>query len=380
MKILFVSTRFAPHVGGVESMLKELSAELSKENSVCVLTSLNESSIKSPFTISNKTYEKDNLCVKRIWMNLPRFLMGFLIFPYRFIAGIFSIRRFIKSYNPDVVNFHFPDDASIYMYFALSFLNFPLITNIHGNDLHVFSKLKIYRFFIFQTLKKSKKIIVNSKYMENELFKVYPEFESKVEIIPNGLDLNYIATVESKKYIEEKYIFFVGRFVYKKGIDILIKAFKLANIPDLKLLLEGNGEEYSNIESLITKLNLESKVILTKGILSATEKLEYMKGSVMGIIPSRIEPFGIVALEYLACGTPVIAAKTGGLKTILEDNKTCLFFKKESVKDLSEKILLLNKSSKLRETLSKSGLKSVEKYGWKQIADSYLDIYANRAI
>jgi len=58
MKILFVSTRFAPHVGGVESMLKELSAELSKENSVCVLTSLNESSIKSPFTISNKTYEK----------------------------------------------------------------------------------------------------------------------------------------------------------------------------------------------------------------------------------------------------------------------------------------------------------------------------------
>jgi len=61
-------------------------------------------------------------------------------------------------------------------------------------------------------------------------------------------------------------------------------------------------------------------------------------------------------------------------------NFSSLFFKKESVKDLSEKILLISKSSKLRETLSKSGLKSVEKYGWKQIADSYLDIYANRAI
>ncbi|PIR42853.1 hypothetical protein CO058_02295 [candidate division WWE3 bacterium CG_4_9_14_0_2_um_filter_35_11] len=374
MKILLLSSRFFPHVGGVEKVIESLAKKLSKNNDITVLSSLDETS-KNILKIETEIINKDSYRLKRIWMNVPRSFSGFLIFPFRFVRGIFGLVRFLKSEKPDVINFHFLDDVSLYLWASRFFYKTPLVVNIHGNDLHVFSKNLFYSFFISSLLNGSDKIIVNSKYMMNDLLNFFKLDSSKIEIIPNGIDLKYIEGIKPKKYIKEDYIFYVGRFVRKKGVDILIRAFSEIKSKDLKLVIEGKGEELNSIKSLISDIKLSDRAILAGGNLSDEEKFSYMKGALAAVIPSRIEPFGIVALEYLSSGVPLIASKTGGLVDLLEDKKNCLFFNNEDINDLTSKIDTLIDNKNLQEKLSGNGLELAREYTWDEVSDKYLKLY-----
>ena len=374
MKIILLSSRFFPHIGGVEKVIAELANNLSKQNEVIVVSSLdtfNGNFFKVEETISN--HEKYKL--KRIWMNVPRSLIGWVSFPYRVVMGSFSLIRFLKLEKPDVINFHFLDDVSFYIWFSRFFYKTPLIVNVHGNDLHVFSNKSIYRFFISRLLSESDRIVVNSQYMMNDLLNLFNLAKSKVSIIPNGIDFEYIKKLNSKRYIENEYIFFVGRFVHKKGLDVLINAFNEIKNKKIKLVIEGKGEERDNITKLIDDLDLSDRVILSGGKFSEEEKFMYMKGALIGVMPSRVEPFGIVALEYLSCQTPLIASKTGGLIDLLKDKENCLFFNNEDIEDLKTKIENLIRDKELREELSKNGLNLAANYTWDKVSDKYLKLY-----
>ena len=376
MKIVLLSSRFYPHIGGVEKVIDSLAENLSVDNEVVVLTSM-DSNKNNYFGTHEEIVVEKSYKVKRVWMNLPRSVFGFLLFPYRLFRGVYRLVAFFKSYQPNIINFHFPDDVSIYLWFALLFYKAPLVINIHGNDLHRFSKKFLYRPFIESLIEKSNSIIVNSEYMKSEFLQMNPFklYASKVHVIPNGLDLQNIQKIKSKKYVENDYLFFVGRFVFKKGIDLLVNAFADIDVKNLSLVLEGNGEEFENIEKLIKKKGLENKIFMTKGKLSEDDKSAYMKASLMGVIPSRIEPFGIVALEYLACGVPLVSSNTGGLVSILKNDKTCLFFESENVNDLKAKIRKLIESPALRKKLVENGLQEVKKYSWEEVHIKYLDLY-----
>ena len=373
MKILLLSSRFFPHVGGVEKVIESLAEKLSKDNEVIVLSSLDKDA--NFLRIESPIVDVDGYKLKRIWMNIPRSFLGAVIFPYRFLHAVYLLVIFLKKQKPDVVNFHFPDDVSIYLWFARIFCKFPLIVNIHGNDLHIFSKMFFHKYFIKSELNDAKKIIVNSKYMKDDMSLFAKIESSKIVIIPNGIDVSYINNIPEQKYIESDYLFFVGRFVYKKGVDILIRAFSEIKDKNLKLVIEGKGEEKGKIERLIIELGMSERIILVGGNLSEEQKFAYMKGALIGVVPSRIEPFGIVALEYLACGIPLIASNTGGLVDILEDKKTCVFFENENHKDLTEKIDALFEDSKLRKTLSKNGQELVRKYTLDEVSKKYLETF-----
>lgn len=373
MKIILLSSRFFPHVGGVEKVISELARNLT-DNQIVVVSSLDEIS-HNPFKIEKEPSTAGSYKLKRIWMNVPRSLAGWLVFPYRFLAGSFGLIRFLKLERPDIVNFHFPDDVSFYLWFSRIFYKTKLIVNLHGNDLHVFSKNRFYRVFIYELLKDSDKIIVNSKYMRSDLLSFFKLDPEKISVIPNGIDLQSIQKIKRGRYIDEEYIFFVGRLVHKKGIDILIKAFNEIRNKKIKLVIEGNGEELANITKLISDFRLTERVILIGGKFSEEEKFTYMKGAMIGVIPSRVEPFGIVALEYLACKTPIIVSRTGGLIDLLEDNKNCLFFNNQDIKDLTSKIDELLENRILRNRISTQGFSYVKNYTWKEISFRYMNVY-----
>lgn len=373
MKIVLLSSRFFPHIGGVEKVLESLAKKLSKYNKVIVLSSLDDAS--NFLKIENSITNVDGYKLKRIWMNIPRSLYGLVIFPYRFLSANYSLISFFKKQKPDIVNLHFPDDVGIYLWFSRIFCKLPLVINIHGNDLHIFSKKLIHKFFIKSLLNDAEKIIVNSKYMKDDMLSATNIEGSKIVIIPNGIDVSYINSIPMQKYIESDYLFFVGRFVHKKGVDILIRAFSKIKNKSLKLVIEGKGEEKEKLERLILELGLSERIILVGGNLSEEQKFAYMKGALIGIVPSRIEPFGIVALEYLSCGTPLIASETGGLSDILENQKTCIFFENENYKELAKKIDELVDDKKLRKILSERGIELVKKYTWSEISKKYLEIF-----
>ena len=373
MKILLLSSRFFPHVGGVEKVIESLAEKLSKNNEVIILSSLDDAS--NFLKIENSITNVEGYKLKRIWMNIPRSFFGLVIFPYRFLSAVYSLTSFLKKQKPDIVNLHFPDDVSIYLWFSRIFYKSSLVINIHGNDLHIFSKKFFHKFFIKSLLNDSEKIIVNSKYMKKDMLSVTNIESSKIVMIPNGIDVSYINSIPMQKYVETDYLFFVGRFVHKKGVDILIRAVSLLKNNSLKLVIEGKGEEKENLEKLIIELGLSERIILVGGNLSEEQKFEYMKGALIGIVPSRIEPFGIVALEYLSCGTPLIASKTGGLFDILEDQKTCIFFENENYKELAKKIDELLADKELRKALSANGKDLVKKYTWDEVSKKYIEIF-----
>ena len=211
--------------------------------------------------------------------------------------------------------------------------------------------------------------------MKNEFDRRYPRYSRKVEIIANGLDVDAIKKVNPKTYFSEPYIFYVGRIVHKKGVDILLKAFKKADFKGCKLVIEGQGELLNNMEKLSEDLGLNQSVVFSKGTMSQSDKFAYMKGAVLGVMPSRIEPFGIVALEFMAAGTPLVASETGGLKYILRNKETCLFFDNKNADDLSRKMKEMFSDAKLRARLSKRGLEEAAKYDNRKVAKMYENLF-----
>ena len=373
MKILILTTRYFPHKGGVENVVENLAKKWGDQHDVCILTSKQSTGV---FDVEDEIQKEGNHAVKRIWMALPRSLKGYIAFGPRFFASIRGLKTFIKTFKPDVLNVHFLDDISVYIAFLILqnknlLQTSKLVVNVHGNDLHIFSRRFGYKYFIAYVLDKAECIIVNSMYMKDGLVLQSPELENKIRVVSNGLNIEHLKNIPAKKYMPEDYIFFVGRFVQKKGIDLLIKAFAELNIKDLKLVLEGSGETLAEMEELATTLDLGDRIIFTKGNLSHDDKVAFMKGALFGVIPSRIEPFGIVALEFVAGGVPVVVSKTGGLIDLIEDRKTGLFFQSENLVSLKAAMKELYSSKQLRTSIAVAQLDAVSGYSWAKIAEKY---------
>jgi glycogen(starch) synthase len=379
VKILIITTRFYPHIGGVEEVVANVARNLSRDNEVKVLSSLDNrtgfSNMPKILRITLPEESFDTYSNKKIWMNLPGSFFGWILFPARFFLALIELFSYVQKFKPDVINYHFPDDSSIYIDLLTSVIRTPVVVNIHGNDLQKYSQKKLHKHFIRPLLNRSAKIIVNSSYMKAEFLKSFPNLTEKIKIIPNGLNLDLYKNAKAKKYVNEEYIFYVGRLVEKKGVDLLVKAFYKMGNSNLKMMIEGKGEELTKIKQMVKGLGIDPQFIFTEGTLSASEKIAAMKGALFGVIPSRIEPFGIVALEYMAAEIPFVASKTGGLNDLLRDNETCLFFENGNFDDLSRKMELMLSDKELRDKLSTNGKIEVKNYRWEAISNRYYSCF-----
>jgi|GEM_PF-3345990 len=383
MNILIFSSKYPPEIGGVEEVVKNLSIEFSKNNNVQVITTFLFSnkpvSLLKRFFVGFKVVggsdNKGNVVIKTIFMSLPRSLFGYLSFFYRFPASVIAIRKSIKMFNPDVINAHFLDDSLYFFYFATLFLKKPIVLDIHGNEIHLFSKSPTYRFLFNKVIKKSKRIIVHTQFMKNELLKIYQTNSAKIKVVPNGVDTKRFSV--SKKYEIPKYFLYVGRFDTKKGIEILLKAFtSVQNKLNSKLIIVGDGKgesKHGKLSLTSLKKKYKSKKIKFIGMIDNAVVVEYYKAAYFTVFPSLYEPFGIVAIESLSCGTPFIAS-SGGFEEIAAKTKAGITFKPNDQKQLEKILVMVDKDTKIRDLLSKNAIKTKNYYTWKNVSNKYLKI------
>lgn len=386
-KILIINSEYPNKIGGVEKVIKQLHDFLEKEKGieVRILHSNNYHDYKGNIFVKMLLilYEEISFLLLpidktmkqyKVWFGVGSLLKSFLNF-FRFWVSYFSTVKIIKNYKPDVINYHFVDD-SVYVMSKVSGLKLSkLIVNVHGNDLEKFAKNKKHKKNMQKTLVNCDLIICNSRDMYAKIVKNFSSLNhNKIKIIPNGIDSNEIKSIMPLKYFKEneQYAFFVGRAVHKKGIDILIKAVEKINV---KLLIEGNGEELKNLKSLVNKLNLNNKIVFTEGRLNQVEKVAYMKGADVIVVPSRSEPFGLIALEALASGVPLVASNVGGMKDFLIHNKNSLLFESENYTELAEKINSAIHNKQLASKLTKNGYQTVEEYSLDAVHKKYLNLY-----
>jgi len=214
----------------------------------------------------------------------------------------------------------------------------------------------IMKYIERRVLKASEMIIVHSSYMKNKLVTVHPQMlYKKIEKIPAGVDCEKFRPSDKTKvrrvlaWPEKKFVMFtVRRLDARMGLENLILAIRILaeEFRDIMLIIGGHGPLKLHLETLIADNKLENYVKLI-GFIPDDKLPMYYQASDLFILPSiALEGFGLVTLEALACGLPVLATPIGGSKEILSCLDERLLFKGTSPQEMAAKIkdFILNKN------------------------------------
>lgn len=219
-------------------------------------------------------------------------------------------------------------------------------------------------------MSKSDLIIANSKDIFQKLNNLL-NGKDNIHLIYPGVDLRLMKYLNSKDELKQRYklqdrfvLLSIGNAIKRKGFDVLIKALAILQkekpeIP-VHLLLITQGEELENYNDLISLYHLtESVDIISK--VEQRELVKYYNLADLYIMPSREEPLGLVAIEAMACGTPVLGSAVGGLKEVLADNSGFLF-ENENIQDLKDKIISIYNNKFDQKELMKNMNKKTKEY------------------
>lgn len=215
------------------------------------------------------------------------------------------------------------------------------------------------------------KIITINSSVKRRLVKTFKIEESKISLIPSGIDIKNIDKV--KKTEKDNTIVYVGRLVPQKNLNILLHAIK--KIPGIKLKVIGEGQELKRLLILSKQLGIEKRVMFLGKVDSHEEVIKEIKKSSMLVLPSIRENFGIVPLEAMASGTPVISTNTEGPRDYINNGENGLLTEIGDVEDLTKKISLLVTDKNLSKKLSINGRKTAEKYDWNNIIKKIVKLY-----
>ncbi|PKM79350.1 MAG: glycosyl transferase family 1, partial [Firmicutes bacterium HGW-Firmicutes-13] len=323
MKIMMLSWEYPPKsVGGLAQHVYDLSTALADDGQEIDLITVGDHGLPS--------FERVNgIQVHRAApynLNAPHFI------PWIIQLNISMLEQAVSLFNHegyyDIIHAH--DWLVAYTGRALKHIHkIPLIATIHATEygrnhgLHNQDQNYISDVEWWLTFE-AWKVICCSDYMKKELKNVFGLPEDKIRAIYNGVDLeNYQSRVakDGQKSFrnqfatsEEKIVFFVGRLVQEKGVQVLFEAIPkiLYYYPRCKFVIAGKGPMMEELRQKALEMGIAERVIFTGYVNDETRNLLYASSDV-AVFPSLYEPFGIVALEGMATQTPVIVSDTGGL-------------------------------------------------------------------
>jgi len=238
-----------------------------------------------------------------------------------------EIKKEIEAFQPDIIH-----AQHIWLLsYVVSKLGYPYVVTAHGTDLMGYRKSEEFRKFAYNAAANAGRVIVISEDIEKQVLDLFPQCEGKTLLMKNGYDntIFYPEEVEKRTLLEsfgisqipESVVIFVGKLAYFKGVDILLKAAKKYNHKlndDICTLIVGAGELLETLQSTVESRSIQNIHFLGHQSQEVLRKLYSMAD--VSVVPSRREPFGLVAIEALACGTPVVATAEGGLAEIIKDD------------------------------------------------------------
>ena len=384
MKILMLTWEYPPRVvGGISKVVYDLSHKMVKEgNEVTVVTYKDGDNVKY--------YENDKgVEVYRV--------DNYMIRPNNFIDWIMQLNFNMITKANEIINKNGKFDVIhahdwLVAYSAKSIkesYNIPLISTIHAtesgrnNGIHDETQRYINDSEWMLTYESSE-VIVNSNYMKNEVQRLFGLPYDKINVIPNGVNLQLFSNVNidydfRRQYAmdNEKIILYVGRLVYEKGIQNLIAAMPkiLERYHDSKLIICGRGGMIDELREQVKYLEIENKVYFA-GYCDSKKMQKMYKCADVAVFPSTYEPFGIVAIESMLSGTPTIVSDVGGLNEIIEHGVTGMKSYAGNANSVADSVLALLFDPKLCFNISQNAIKKVkENYNWSKITDSTYYVY-----
>jgi glycosyltransferase involved in cell wall biosynthesis len=282
----------------------------------------------------------------------------------------------------DILHFHnLPFGRDLPLAFKNHFKRKNLIYSHHISYEELFnSKLIVgYYYSIFNLFGRIwRKVIANSQYVMNNDLARFRRLKGKVCLIRNGVDLEVVRRAKPIRLDGDPSVLFVGHLVRRKGIDIILEAMDMLSSRGIRanpmLHIVGTGIMEKNCKEYVARHRLSSKVSFW-GPVSESSKFGMMKGADIVVVPSRYEPFGIVVLEAMAAGKPVIASCVGGIPEVFVQGVNGILTSPSSSK-FAMALKYLCERKQLLEEYGRNNQRTVMSFDWKNIAQSYIKLYS----
>jgi len=370
MNVALAAPYFHPHIGGVESHVMALAKELIKKgHRATVFTSRHDPNLDLRENV-------DGIDVRRIPMRAMLFQTPMTP----------RLVREIQKEDWDVIHSHSPPPLTAYYAAKASRLCKTPLVHTHHCDPELPSTMGRVVTWVYQrtllasTLRRASRIIV---YTESYAATSLAIWKYPTVCVPTGLDIDRFgpqadgnAIRERHRLEDRKVVLFVGRLTEHKGIQTLIEAAPL--LPeDTAFVLVGPGEFPRAWTRLMRQLGVEDR-FLKVGKVPESELPAYYSACDLLVLPSvsRLEAFGLVLVEAMASGKPVVASDIPGVRDVLKDGVTGFLAEPFSAKDLAEKLnAILSNDELAAEMGRRARIHAREHYCWKVIGDIIERVY-----
>jgi glycogen(starch) synthase len=373
---------FPPRVvGGIARHCEGLAKALVQQNHEVHLFTLD-------FPGSPNYEEMDGVKVYRASTELghPNFLTWVLLFNHFLTKRMADVTQ---SIDFDVMHVH----DWLAAFSGISFKHYlkkPMVLTVHSTEVGRAQGLHSPDSFSINGIEwwamyEADRVIVCSQSMKNEICGHFNLPWDKVDVIPNAIDATQYQTSVDRGSVRQRYgvgygeklILCVGRLVPQKGIEYFIRAIPsiAKRYPEAKFIIVGEGWSRDILEAEARASGQGRKVQFT-GFASDQEVINLMTSADVLVVPSVYEPFGIVALEGMATGVPVVASQVGGLSEVIEHDRTGLFVFPRSPESIAWGIdRVLSDPDHAKWLIENAKEKLHKAYSWEAVAMKTVEVY-----
>jgi len=368
--------------GGAENMVHNLAEQLNHkgENVIILLNSevakyfSNLKNVKifemaslynfKALIISILFSKRKKIAYEPIWNSGPFYLLN-EVFRYVYYKRIHkNVLQILSEEKVDIVLLHLVDSLKLFRG-LLEKLSLPVVFTIHGSH-------------VPKGLMKVDKIICVSEYTRNVLKYSDASLFKKSVVIPNGINISGIRKT-SKITLKGnfKLLFPGGKKIFKGG-DLLIKSLPgiKKEILDVHLYFAGDVPKGHTLRKLARDMKVEHNISFL-GFLPAPKYHKVLFSTDLLVLPSKMESFGVVLLEAMALGKPVIATKVGGIPELVKDAQNGIFVERNP-ESLKNAIVFLYKNKDIYEQISQNNLLDAEAFDWNSIIEKHIELYKTR--
>ncbi len=385
-RVALLPSSYPPSLGGVE--------ELSRHLALALVDAGDQVEVWTPHPDDGRPESveiRDGIVVRRIPMPLPATNLPSL---HRWLTTgprtLFALRHAVDAFRPDLAHVQCFGPNGAYATALSRMAHIPLVVTLQGetmmDDADIFDESRVLRAALRSGLKRASAVTACSAFTLSDAESRFGLEPGRGTVIPNGVVLGQpgAATEPGPPAFRpvpgepaRPYILGLGRVVEKKGFDLLLAAFAALGEQErvADLVIAGAGPALAGLEEMAAELGI-ARFVHFVGRLSREDVAAAMDGATLFVMPSRLEPFGIVVLEAWRAGVAVVATTHGGAPEFVDDGETGVLVDPFDTPAFTAALARLLTDTAGRQAIGRAGRRRVEAFGWPTVAERYRQVYS----
>lgn len=367
---------YAPSFGGVEELTRQLAAERSRRGEAPLVLTM-----RWPTDLPAAAVVED-VPVRRFVFRPPEGRLveravGAVTGPVR----VAQVAAALRAHRADLVHVVCVSAAAWHVSRAARWAGLPLVVTLQGELTmdadRVYERSPFLRRTLRDLLAGADAVTACSRHtLEEAVAWSGVELGGRATVVPNGVRLADFAGVEPFAH-PRPYLLAIGRHVHEKGFDVLVEAVaRLDGGPaaGLDLLVAGDGPQRASLERTVAQRGISDRVRFV-GRADRPTTAALFRGATAFVLPSRHEPFGIVNLEAMAAGRPVVASAVGGVPEVVVDGVTGVLVPPEDPGALAGAVARLAADPGAAAAMGAAGASRARAFDWAEVTDHYDEVY-----